>query len=101
MNDLSLYTSVTLLATAVLPLTGWLKTHITLFKGVNTQNLSWFVAVALAFAGYALKLGIFVDTNVLMTAVYGLAAGFTANGLATTQLVDAILVAIKARLKKS
>ena len=86
-NDL--YLSITTLSLAVLPVTGWLKTFA--FKNVKTQNLSWFVALALAYAGYALQLGMFQGFGAVTTAIYGLAAGFTANGLATTTLVKSIL----------
>lgn len=88
-----------LLALAVLPLTGWLVTALKL-KGA-TQLLSWAVAVALAYAGYGLKLGLFADAGPLTTAIYGLAAGLVANGLADTSLVQGILQAIGARVPKS
>lgn len=88
-----------LLALAVLPLTGWLVTALKL-KG-TTQLLSWAVAVALAYAGYGLKLGLFADAGPLTAGIYGLAAGLVANGLADTALVQGILQAIGARVPKS
>ena len=88
-----------LLAVAVLPLTGWLVTALKLND--RTQLLSWLVAVALAYAGYGLKLGLFADAGPITTALYGLAAGLVANGLADTSLVQGILQAIGARVPKT
>lgn len=88
-----------LLAVAVLPLTGWLVTALKL--NGTTQLLSWLVAVALAYAGYGLKLGLFADAGPITTAIYGLAAGLVANGLADTSLVQGILQAIGARVPKT
>lgn len=93
-NDL--YLSISTLAMAVLPITGWIKTH--LFSNIKTQNLSWFVAIGLAYIGYALKLEMFANFGAITTGLYGLAAGFTANGLANTTIVNSILVAIQARI---
>lgn len=93
----AIFLSVTILATFVMPITGWVKTHI--LKNVNTQNLSWVVAEALAFLGFALKLGIFATTGIFWTVAYGLIAGWTANGLSNTAVLDGLLTAIGAKIK--
>lgn len=94
----AIYFSVTALAAVVLPVTGWLKTHV--LGTAPTQLLSWIVALALAFAGYALQLGIFAGAGPIWTAIYGLAAGLTANGIADVAIVQSLLVAIGARVPK-
>lgn len=91
--------SVTALSAAVLPITGWLRVH--LLKNVEPQAMSWGVAVALAFAGYALKLGMFAETGPVWTAIYGLAAGLTANGMADHGLVKFVLRLLGAKVKKT
>lgn len=94
-----IWLSVTALSAAVLPATGWLKVH--LFKNTDAQQLSWAVAVALAFAGYALKIGMFAETGPVWTAIYGLAAGLTANGMADHGLIKFVLRLIGAKVKKA
>lgn len=97
MFDLNvLFVSVSAVAMLVLPVTGWIKANVGL--SIKTQTFSWIVAQLVTFAGFWLKLGVFADATVVETILYGFAAGLTANGLATTELVDAILKAIKARL---
>jgi len=95
----AIYFSVTALAAIVLPITGWVKSHV--LKTAPTQLLSWIVALALAFAGYALQLGIFAGAGPIWTAIYGLAAGLTANGVADITIVQSLLVAIGARVPKT
>lgn len=99
MFDLNiLFVSVSAVAMLVLPVTGWFKSHVEFLGSVKTQTFSWVVAMLISFAGYWLKLGVFADASIVETILYGFAAGLTANGLATTEIVDAVLKAIKARL---
>lgn len=93
-----IFVSVTTLSGVVLPLTGWLRNH--LLKKADPQQLSWAVAVALAFVGYALKLGLFAETGPVWTAIYGLAAGLISNGLADHGLIKFALRLIGAKIEK-
>lgn len=97
----SVYVSVSSLALVILPVVGWLKTRVSFTANWRTQTFSWPVGLALAWAGHYLGLGIFAETGPLWTTLYGLAAAFTANALATTELIDAVLVAIGARVPKT
>jgi hypothetical protein len=90
--------SVAGLAAAVLPVTGWLKTHV--LKTANTQALSWAVAAALAGLGYALDLGVFATAGPAWTAIFAVAAGLVANGLANVNVVKVALVLLRAKVKK-
>lgn len=93
------YVSLAALAAAVLPVTGWLKTHV--LKTVNPQYLSWVVSAALAAAGYALKLGIFAAATPTATALYAVAAGLISNGVANLAVVKVALALLGARVKKA
>lgn len=91
-----IFTSVATLAAVVLPITGWVTTHIV--KG-GAQVTSWVVALALASLGHYLNLGAFADYNWYWTIGYGIIAALTANGMADTSLIKGILTAIAAKAK--
>jgi len=95
----AIYYSLTAVAAVVLPLTGWLKSHVV--KSAPTQLLSWVVALAVAFSGYALQVGIFAGVGPVWTALYGLAAGLIANGVADVTIVQSVLGALGARVPKT
>jgi hypothetical protein len=97
----AIYLSVTALSLAVLPVTGWLKSHVAALANFKTQTFSWVVGLALAWTGYAAQLGIFYEAGPIWTCLYGLAAAFTANALATTELVGFVLEIIGARVAKN
>jgi len=94
----SMFVSLTALAAAVLPVTGWLKTHI--FKSMNTQGMSWVVSMLLAGIGYALKLGIFASSTPAWAAILAVASGLIANGVANVGIVKFALTVIGAKVKK-
>lgn len=98
LNLSDVFVSVTALSGAVLPITGWLKGH--LLKKTDPQQLAWGVSVALAFVGYLLKLGLFAETGPVWTALYGLAAGLVANGMADHGLIKFVLRLIGAKVDK-
>lgn len=87
------------MALIVMPVTGWIKTALKISGG--TQVLSWVVSIAIAYTGYALKLGILADAGPISTAIYGLAAGLVANGIADIGIVQGLLIAIGAKVPKS
>ena len=91
-----IFTSVATLAAVVLPITGWVATHIV--KG-SAQLVSWVIALALAALGHYLNLGAFADYNWYWTIGYGIIAALTANGMADTSLIKGILTAIAAKAK--
>lgn len=91
-----IFLSVATLAGVVLPITGWIATHIV--KG-SAQITSWVVAIGLASLGHVFNLGIFGDYNWFWTIGYGMIAALTANGMADTSMIQAILKAIAAKGK--
>ena len=91
-----IFLSVATLAGVVLPITGWIATHVV--KG-SAQITSWVVAIGLASLGHVFNLGIFGDYNWFWTIGYGMIAALTANGMADTSMIQAILKAIAAKGK--
>ena len=91
-----IFVSVAALAAVVLPVTGWIVTHVT---KSGAQVTSWVVALALASLGHFLNLGAFADYNWYWTIGYGIIAALTANGMADTSLIKGILTAIAAKGK--
>jgi uncharacterized membrane protein len=91
-----IFLSVATLAGVVLPITGWIATHVV--KG-SAQITSWVVAVGLASLGHVFNLGIFGSYNWFWTIGYGMIAALTANGMADTSMIQAILKAIAAKGK--
>lgn len=91
-----IFASVATLAAVVLPITGWIATHIV--KG-SAQIISWIVALALASVGHYMNLGVFGEYSWFWTLGYGFIAALTANGMADTSMVKAILTAIAAKAK--
>ena len=91
-----IFLSVATLAGVVLPITGWIATHVV--KG-SAQITSWVVAIGLASLGHVFNLGIFGSYNWFWTIGYGMIAALTANGMADTSMIQAILKAIAAKGK--
>lgn len=91
-----IFMSVATLAAVVLPITGWIVTHIV---KQGAQVTSWVVALALASLGHYLGLGAFGEYNWYWTIGYGIIAALTANGMADTSLIQGILTAIAAKAK--
>ncbi len=91
-----IFLSVATLAGVVLPITGWIATHVV--KG-SAQITSWVVAIGLSSLGHVFNLGIFGDYNWFWTIGYGMIAALTANGMADTSIIQAILKAIAAKGK--
>lgn len=92
----AIFMSVATLSLVVLPITGWVATHIV--KG-SSQIVSWVVALGLASLGHFLGLGAFGEYNWYWTIGYGIIAALTANGMADTSLIKGILTAIAAKAK--
>ena len=91
-----IFLSVATLAGVVLPITGWIATHVV--KG-SAQITSWVVAIGLASLGHVFNLGVFGSYNWFWTIGYGMIAALTANGMADTSMIQAILKAIAAKGK--
>jgi hypothetical protein len=92
----AIFMSVAALSLVILPITGWVVTH--LVKG-NSRVVSWVVALLLASLGHFLNLGEFGTYNWYWTIGYGIIAALTANGMADTSLIKGILTAIAAKAK--
>ncbi len=92
------FASLATLATIVTPVTGFIATHVSGNKGV--QSLSWVVAIALAYVAWFMKWGAFAGLDAIRAGLYGLGAGFVSNGIADIKWVQAALEAIAARAKK-
>lgn len=78
--------------------TGWISTHVT--GGKCVQVLSWVVAIALSYAAWGMKWGMFANFDAVWTGLFGLGAGLVSNGIADIKWVQAALEAIAARTKK-
>lgn len=80
----------------VVILTGYINTK-TKATGFVAQLVSWLVAFGVAFVGQQKAIGVFADTNILWTAINGLAVGLIANGMFSIDLIQSVLVFIKAK----
>jgi len=94
----SYFTSLTGLVSLVILVTQFLKKLIKT-EGLKTQILSWIVSVVLAVVGYFLQLGIFIDLAWYWILIYAVSAGLIANGIATKQVVEAILSLFKPKIQ--
>ena len=60
--------------------------------GILAQVLSWILALAVCYAGWIFKLGIFETvTQWFVPAIYGIAVGLVSNGIFDIEFVKAIL----------
>lgn len=59
------------------------------------QLVAWVCAIILCFAGNLLNLGFVADFPWLTTAIYGIAAGFVANGIFDISFVQYVLDFLK------
>lgn len=93
------FISLAALSGAVLPVTEFIKR---LFKasGGWVKFLSWIVAVALAFVGWWLNMGMLEGLSVLWVVIYGFAAGLVANSVFDIGIIQTILSALKGIVKK-
>jgi hypothetical protein len=69
----------------------------TLFKttGFWKQLVAWVIAIILLVAGNLLNIGFMAQLNWLNTIIYGVAAGFIANGIFDLEFIKVILKALK------
>ncbi|MCJ7448715.1 MAG: hypothetical protein MUO72_13595 [Bacteroidales bacterium] len=69
----------------------------TLFKttGFVKQLVAWIIAIVLLIAGNLVNLGFMADLSWLHTIIYGVAAGFIANGIFDIEFVKVILRLLK------
>jgi hypothetical protein len=95
------FATLAVCASTVLLITGWLTTHV--FKTINgtgKQILSWVVSIGAGFAAQWFGWGLFVGEGLVATLLDGLAVGLIANGLFNLEFIQAILEALKAKIKK-
>lgn len=91
------FTSFSAYVLAVLPLTGWIKQALG-WQDQKAKLLSWVVGIALPFAAWYFKLGVFADfTEIWHVAATGVLGAFAANGVFKTVIAQAILKIIKAQ----
>jgi len=69
----------------------------TLFKttGFIKQLVAWVVAILLLVIGNLVNLGFMAEMSWLNTIIYGVAAGFLANGIFDLQFIKSVLKALK------
>lgn len=69
----------------------------TLFNttGFVKQLVAWIIAIVLLIAGNLVNLGFMADLSWLHTIIYGVAAGFIANGIFDIEFVKVILRLLK------
>lgn len=63
--------------------------------GFMKQLVAWIIAAILLVAGNLLNMGFMAELNWLHTLVYGLAAGFLANGIFDLEFIKTVLKALK------
>ena len=64
-------------------------------KGFVKQLVAWIISILLLVVGNLLNMGFMAELTWLNTIVYGVAAGFIANGIFDISTVQAILRALK------
>jgi len=69
-------------------------------KGFVKQLTAWLIAILLLVAGNLVNMGFMADLNWFHTVIYGLAAGFIANGIFDIGLVKLLLQAFKIEPKE-
>jgi len=65
------------------------------FTGFLKQLTAWIIAIILLVVGNFVNMGFMAELNWFHTIIYGLAAGFVANGIFDIELVKTILKALK------
>lgn len=91
--------SLSLMASLVAIITGYLNTYVPFLKSANgtwKQVTSWVISIALVFIGQFKGVGLVAETTALWTAITGVAVGLIANGIFDIKIVQAILSFIKA-----
>lgn len=63
--------------------------------GFLKQLVAWIIAIVLLIAGNFLNMGFMAELNLLHTLIYGVAAGFLANGIFDLPFVLSVLRALK------
>lgn len=86
------------LVTLVILLTQLFKEFIST-SGIKTMYLSWFISLVISLAGYFLQLGVFIGMAWYWIPIYALSAGLIANGIASKQVVEAILNLFKPKIQ--
>lgn len=92
-----IFGSVLTLSAVILPVTGYLNTHLV---KVNSQYFSWIIGLALASLGHVFNLGVFGTYDWFWTLGYGFITALSANGFADIAFVKSILEAIYAKVPK-
>ena len=91
--------SLSLMASLVAIITGYLNTYVPFLKNANgtwKQIVSWVISIVVVFIGQLKSVGMVAETNTLWTAITGVAVGLVANGIFDIKIVQAILSFIKA-----
>lgn len=65
------------------------------FSGFIKQLVAWVIAVIILFLGNLVNLGFMAELNWWHTLIYGLAAGFIANGLFDVEFMKTLLKVLK------
>ena len=90
---------------AVIPLvtfiTALVNRFIRITAGWAKQTLSWIIAMAVALAGWYLKVGIFETLTIYGAILYGFGAGLAANGFFDIKIIQAILEALRLQPRKT
>jgi hypothetical protein len=68
-------------------------------KGFLKQTIAWLIAIVLLVTGNFVNMGFMADLNWWHTLIYGIAAGFVANGIFDIELVRLLLQAFKIEAK--
>jgi fatty acid desaturase len=80
------FVSVGSLAAAVIAVTEFIKSKITL-GGWKSKAVSWLVSIILSASGWALKLGIFSGIEWYWMLLYAFSCGLIANGIFDTTII--------------
>jgi hypothetical protein len=91
--------SLSLMASLVAIITGYLNTHVPFLKNANgtwKQIISWVISIVVVFIGQLKSVGMVAETSALWTGITGVAVGLVANGIFDIKIVQAILSFIKA-----
>ena len=84
-------------ASAVLLITGWVKTAFKL-EGKFARWVSWIVAISLSLIGWLFNIGLFEPVTWFVAIIYGFGIGLVANGIFTSETVQYILSLFKAQV---
>lgn len=93
------FVTIAAVAALTLTITGYIKVW---FKAQDNwaRWVSWAVSILLSFIVWYFNLGIFEPLTWTATIIYGFGIGLIANGIFTSETVQALLAMIGAQVKK-